>query len=177
MVRRMKWITTRTIDGIGGHHDFIEPPEYVDVNSASDVELAYAFDDADGDDEARILDAWRARYSRHNGDRPWNFDTWAWYIHLSAYPHDEAQAQQAVEQGMIAVGRMGRDAYQFHFPLLYQPITAATDADLAMAWHRCVAQRPQLEADWRRRHAADEDLRGWARAIHEAAHQLVEVAS
>jgi hypothetical protein len=78
---------------------------------------------------------------------------------------------------MIATGRMGRDAYQLHFPALYRPITAATDADIAAAWQRCPAQRAQLEAEWRRRHAADEGLRGWARAIHESAHGLVEVAS
>jgi hypothetical protein len=177
MIRRMKWHHTRTIDGVGGHHAYIEPTLYVDVASASDVEVAYAFDAATGDDAARLLDAWRARYSRHDGDRPWSFGSWAWHIHLSAYPHDEAAEQQAAEQGMIAVGRMGRDAYQLHFPLLYQPITTTTDADIAMAWHRCPAQRTQLEAEWRRRHAADEGLRGWARAIHEAAHGLVEVAS
>ena len=177
MIRRMTWVYTRTIDGMSGHHAYIEPPEHVDVASASDVELAYAFDDATDDDAARLLDAWRARYSRHDGDRPWNFGSWAWHIHLSAYPRDEVAEQQAAEQGMIAVGRMGRDAYQLHFPLLHRPITAATDADIAMAWHRCYAQRAQLEAEWRRRHAADEGLRGWARAIHDAAHGRVEVAS
>jgi hypothetical protein len=179
VIRRMKYVYTRSIDGLSGAHVYVEPAEYVDASAASDVELAYGYEDARRDEQAKahILDAWRARYSRHDGERPWNFNSWAWHIHLSAYPENESDARQAAATGMIATGDMTRHAYSLHAPLLYRPIAAATDADVAHAWRRCPDQRAELEADWRRRHARDEDLRSWAQPIHQAAYQLEEVAS
>ena len=62
------------------------------------------------------------------------------------------------------------ESYCLHAPALYLPIASATDLDVAMAWRRCPDQRAELEADWRRRHARDEDLCSWAQPIHEAAY-------
>lgn len=169
LVRRMKWTYYRTFDGaLSGHHDYVEPPEWVEIAQASDVEVAYAWNY--GDAQEACVEEWRKRYERHDNGQARVLKDWSVGLHRAAYPDTDALFADALLRGCIPVGRsLPHGGYEVHCPHLYRPVEDAADIDLAMAWKRLPAIRPILESEWTKRFTASDELKSWASDIHAAA--------